>query len=127
MIAHIDIAGIKYEVEDSLKAYITKKIGRLDRFLPRKARKSVKAEVKIRFVNQPNGNKYECDVILHVPETQINAHDTTMNAFAAVDIVEEKLKNQLRKYKDNHVIAIKGRRHSILRRIKARLARGEAL
>ena len=127
MIEHINITGMKVDVDAPLKAYITKKIGRLDRFMPRHARKSVKAEVRMMYVNRAHGNKYECEVVLHVPDHQLTAKDSTLNMFAAVDIVEQKLKNQLKKYKDNHVVALRGKQHSILRRIKARLARGEAL
>ncbi|HEX4662638.1 MAG TPA: ribosome-associated translation inhibitor RaiA [Candidatus Saccharimonadales bacterium] len=127
MISHIDITGSKVDVDASLKQYIFKKIGRLDKYLPRRARKSVKAEVILRFVNRTHGNKYECEVLLHVPDSQITAKDSTLNMFAAVDIVEEKLKNQLRKYKDKHTVALRGRQHGILRRIKAQLARSQAL
>jgi putative sigma-54 modulation protein len=127
MISHIDITGIKVDVDTALKQYITKKIGRLDKYLPRHARKSVKADVVMREVNRTHGNKYECEVMLHVPDNRITAKDSTLNAFAAVDIVEQKLKNQLRKYKDKHTIAHSGKQHSILHRLKARLARSEAL
>lgn len=127
MIAHMDITGIKCDVDTPLKSYIMKKIGRLDRFLPKHARDTARADVKIRYLDQPNGNKYECYIVLDVPEAQINASDTTMNAFAAVDIVEEKLKNQLKKYKDSREIVKKGGRHGMLHQLKARLARGDAL
>lgn len=100
MLQHIDITGIHYEVDDITKKYIMKKIGRLDRFVSRHGRKSVKAEVVIRQVNRPNGNKYECEVNFVVPGKVLNATDSTMNALAAVDIVEAKLSEQLRKYKD---------------------------
>lgn len=124
MISHIDITGIKIDLDSSLKAYVNKKIGRLDKYLPRRARKSLKAEVVIRQVNRTHGNKYECEVILKVPRSQITAKDSTLNMFAAVDIVEEKLKHQLKKYKDKHTVALSGRQHGMLRRLKARLGRG---
>lgn len=127
MIAHMDITGIKCDVDTPLKSYIVKKIGRLDRFLPKNARQTARADVKIRHLNEPNGNKYECYIVLDVPDAQINASDSTMNAFAAVDIVEEKLKNQLKKYKDSRDQLKKGGRHGILRKLKTRLARGDAL
>lgn len=100
MIASIDITGIKYELSDRTKKYVTEKIGRLDRFAPIHARKSMRAEVKLRQVDLPHGNKYEAEVILYVPDKTITAKDTTLNMMAAIDIVEEKLATQLRKYKD---------------------------
>jgi putative sigma-54 modulation protein len=103
MIEPIDIAGLKLELDEDIKKYIYRKIGRLDRYLSRHARKSVRAEVKLRDVGRKYGNKYECEVILHMPSEAITAKDSTMNMFAAVDIVEAKLKNQLKKYKETHI------------------------
>jgi putative sigma-54 modulation protein len=100
MIEPIDIVGQKFELDEDIKRYVRKKIGRLDRYLSRHARKSVKAEVKLRDVGKNHGNKYECEVILHLPNETVVAKDSTLNIFAAVDIVEVKLKNQLKKYKD---------------------------
>mgnify|MGYP001333816488 CR=1 FL=1 len=120
MITHIDITGVRYQVDDTTKKYVIKKIGRLDRYLPRHARKSVKAEVLLKEVNRASGNKYECDVNLIVPRRLINAKDSTLNMLAAIDIVEEKLKSQLRKYHDEHVPR-GGKAQNLIRRIKHRM------
>ena len=61
------------------------------------------AEVKLKEVNRDHGNKYEAEIILNVPDKHITAKDSTVNMLAAVDIVEHKLANQLKKYKDTHV------------------------
>lgn len=103
MIQSIAITGVKYDIDEKTKRYVTKKIGNLDRFLPRHARKSVTAEVKLKEVNRDHGNKYEAEVILHVPDKQLTASDTTVNMMAAIDIVETKIATQLKKYKDLHV------------------------
>lgn len=106
MITTIDITGIKYDVNKKTHKYILEKVGKLDKFVPTHARKSMAAAVKLREVNQAHGNKYEAEVILTVPDKVITAKDTTMNMMAAIDIVEAKLIAQLRKYKDS-VIARK--------------------
>jgi putative sigma-54 modulation protein len=103
MIASIDITGIKYNVNDKTQKYVMEKVGKLDRYVPTHARKSMVADVKLRQVNRDHGNKYEAEVILQVPEKTITAKDTTMNMMAAIDIVEAKLIAQLRKYKDSVV------------------------
>lgn len=103
MIENLTITGIKYELTDTTKKYVEKKVGALDKYLPRHARKSVTADVKINQINNPGGNKYEVEVILNVPEKVITAKDSTMNVLAAVDIVEAKLVGQLRKYKQANV------------------------
>lgn len=101
MISHIDISGIHYEVSEDLKKYVTKKIGRLDRFVPRHARKTLKAEIRLTELKTKT-DRNQCEITLHLPEQQLAAHDATINMFAAVDIVETKLKTQLKKYKDSH-------------------------
>ncbi len=100
MIKNITISGLNgYELDVAAKRYVRKKIGRLDRYLPRHARKSLHVEVKLRQVNRSHGNKYECDVVLRAPHQTLTAKESTVNMLAAIDIVEEKIKNQLKKYK----------------------------
>lgn len=101
MIASIDITGIKYDVNEKTEKYVREKVGKLDRYAPMHTRKSISAAVKLRQVNQENGNKYEAEVILQVPDKVIAAKDTTMNMMAAIDIVEAKLVTQLKKYKES--------------------------
>ena len=114
MIASIDITGIKYNVSEKLHKYIVDKVGKLDRYVPPHARKSLVADVKLRQVNRDHGNKYEAEVILKVPEKTIVAKDSTLNMHAAVDIVEAKLADQLRKYKETHQ-PVKGWRARVAR------------
>lgn len=99
MIASVDITGIKYTITEKTRKYIQDKIGKLDKYAPMHARKSMAADIKLREVNKDHGNKYEVEVILQVPGRVITASDTTLNMMAAVDIVESKLIAQLRKYK----------------------------
>ena len=110
MIASIDITGVKYNVGDQARKYVLRRISKLDRYLPRHARKSVTADVKLKQVNRDHGNKYEAEIILNVPDKQITASDSTVNMFAAIDIVEAKLVSQLRKYKQATIAHVGNRR-----------------
>lgn len=101
MITNLNISSKGYELTDDIKKYLNKKIGRIDRFAPRHARKSLKADVKL-VEKKTKSDKFECEVILHLPEKRLTAKADTVNMFAAVDIVETKLKNQLSKYKGTH-------------------------
>lgn len=101
MISQIEITGIHYEVSEDLKKYISKKIGKLDKYTPRHARKTIRAEVKL-SERKTKSDRNQCEVILHLPEQQVMAKESTVNMFAAIDIVETKIKNQLKKYKDSH-------------------------
>lgn len=122
MIESIVISGVKYTPDEKTKKYVLKKIARLDRFLPRHARKSVTAEVKLKEVNRNHGNKYEAEVILHVPDKQLTAKDSTVNILAAIDIVEAKLVSQLRRYKDTQLAHL-GKTRAVLSRFKRSYAR----
>ena len=122
MITHIEITGVgNYTPDDSTKKYVMKKIGGLDRLAPRHARKSMHAEVRLAEVNRDNGNKYEVDVIMSVPDKRLRATDSTLNMFAAIDIVEAKLATQIRKYKEENLPHV-GRR-KMLDRFKRSYAR----
>ncbi|HKR82141.1 MAG TPA: ribosome-associated translation inhibitor RaiA [Candidatus Saccharimonadales bacterium] len=120
MIQKIDIAGVHMQVGDDLKKYVTKKIGNLDRYLPRVARESVHVEVKCKESNARGKNERTCEIVLHVPHETLTVKETTMNIYAAIDIAEEKLKTQLKKYKDRH--GVKGFRRRALARLKRRPA-----
>lgn len=122
MIQSIAITGVKYDIDDTTKKYVARKIGRLDRYLPRHARKSVTAEVKLKEVNREHGNKYEAEIILYVPDKQLMAKDSTANMLSAVDIVEAKIATQLKKYKELH-IGHTGKTRSILANFKRSYAR----
>jgi putative sigma-54 modulation protein len=121
MITSIEITGIKYELDETTKKYVNKKIGRLDRYLPRHARDSVTAEVRLKEVNREHGNKYEAEVVLNVPDKTITAKDSTLNMLAAIDIVEAKIVSQLRKYKEATIGHV-GRR-GVMSRFKRSYAR----
>jgi len=110
MITSIQVTGKAYKVDDITRKYVTKRIGRLDRYLPRHARKSVSADIKLAQVNHDHGNKYEAEVILDIPGTIITAKDSTSNMVAAIDIVEAKIRAQLRDYKQTTIAHIGKRR-----------------
>ena len=123
MIESIDITGVKYNAGDQIQRYVKKRIARLDRFLPKHARKSVTADVKLKQVNKDHGNKYEAEIIINVPDRRLTAKDSTVNMFAAVDIVEAKLISQLRKYKQATIAHVGDRRS--LSRFKRRTLSSE--
>jgi putative sigma-54 modulation protein len=121
MITTIEITGIKYDVDDTTKKYVMKKIGKLDRYLPKHARESVHVEVRLKEVNRANGNKYEAEVTINVPDKTVTAKDSTLNMLAAVDIVEAKIVSQLRKYKQASIGHV-GRR-GVMSKFKRSFAR----
>ena len=122
MIKDITITGVKYELNATTKKYVERKIGSLGKYLPRHARKSASADVKIKQIDNPGGNKYEAEAIINVPDKKIVAKDSTMNVLAAVDIVEARLNGQVRKYTDD-VLAHVGGSRGVLAKLKQTFGR----
>ena len=100
MIEKIDISGSNYKIKDSFKKYAIKRIGKLDRYLPRGNKKDVVAKIVVTEVNRAHGNKYEISANLEIPGGKvISAKDECSNIFAGVDILEAKLTGQIRRFK----------------------------
>jgi ribosomal subunit interface protein len=102
MIQKLEITGVHLKVDKKLHDYTTKKIGKLDRYMSRHVRESAHAEIFLKEAKIKAKKECTCEVVLHLPKDTITTKETTMNIFAAVDIVEAKLKNQLKKYKETH-------------------------
>lgn len=102
MIQKIEISGVHVTIDDELKKYITKKVGKLDSYMQRHVRTSAHAEVILKKSKAKDKAACSCEVVLKVPNEVLRAEETTLNFYAAVDIVEEKLKSQLKKYKTIH-------------------------
>lgn len=117
MIQKMEIAGVHMDIEPKLNKYIVKKIGNMDKYLPRQARESAHVEVKLKEQKIKEKKQYTCDVVLHLPHDSIKLSETTMNIFASVDIVETKLKNLIKKYKEKHTKKRFAR--NVIRKIKS--------
>jgi ribosomal subunit interface protein len=106
MIAKFDLKGVHTTIDAAIQKYATKKIGNLDKYLPRAHRDSVHAVVELKqAAKAKEQKKYTCDVTLHLPHGTLHVAESTLNMFAAIDIVEAKLKLQIKKYKESHASA----------------------
>ncbi len=117
MIQKLEISGVHTEVDKKLREYVTKKIGKLDRFTPRKTREALHAEVILKNTKAKDKKHCVCEVVMILPHDKIIVTEATMNMYASVDIVETKLKNLLKKYKETHsTLALHKRMLSRMRR-----------
>jgi ribosomal subunit interface protein len=82
----------------------------MDRYIPKRHRESAHLEVRLKEVKNNGRKESVCEVTLHLPHELITITEATVNMYAAVDIVETKLKQQIKKYKDSHTSG-KMRRH----------------
>jgi len=120
MLQKFEIRGVHAKIDDNLRKYATKKIGNLDKYLPRQHRASAHAEVCLKESKAKDKKQCICEVTLHLPHETINIEESTVNMYAAVDIAEAKLKQQIKKYKDSHTTG-KLHRH-LLARLRRRTA-----
>lgn len=96
----IQLKGRNYEIDRELKKYVTRKLGHLDRYLPHgHASQGMSVEI-FKDPSGREGNNYKVVVRLKVPGPDIVAETATINPHSAIDIVEQKLKMQIHKYKD---------------------------
>ena len=71
-------------------------------------------EVHLKETGKRGNLQSRCEVTLHLPHQNIIIKESAVNLYAAVDIVEAKLKQQLQKYKELHASG-KQRRHMFAR------------
>jgi putative sigma-54 modulation protein len=98
----LEITGVHMDLDPKIQKYVTTKLNKLEKYLPRHARESAHAEVFLKERKIKTRKECTCEVVMHLPKDTIRTAETTMNIYAAVDIVEAKLKNQLKKYKETH-------------------------
>lgn len=107
----LKVSGNNFELSKKVVDYVNDKIGELDKYLPRAARQ---ATGRVILSMDPSGredNQFVCEAHIEVPGALLQAKEPTINIYAAIDIVEAKLKAQVVKYKDKH--SPKGSRRKI--------------
>ncbi len=102
MVERMELKGVHLTIDENLRKYIQRKLGRLDRFMSKHCRQSAHMEVTLKESKAKGGKLCHCDVTLHLPQDTIVIKESTLNMFAAVDIAEAKLKMQLKKHKETH-------------------------
>lgn len=102
MFQKFEIRGVHTDIDSKLQAYVTKKIGSLDRYVSRHARASARAEVHLKNNQLKGAQNSRCEIKVSLPKETIIIKEDGINMYAAVDIAEAKLKQQLQKYKELH-------------------------
>lgn len=98
----LDITGRHFEVDDKIGDYLDKKIGSLDKYLPKTTAVTHASVVLAQDASNKEGNENVCEVIIDVKKDRFQATEATSNMYAAIDICEQKLKSQITRYKDKH-------------------------
>jgi len=90
------ISGKNLEVSDSLRTYVEKKIGRLDRYLPN----VIDARVELVVENTRAAKDSQiAQVTLRTKQAILRAEEASADMFASIDAVFEKMQRQADRYK----------------------------
>ena len=95
----VSITNLNTEVDSSTAEYITEKVKKLYRYIPRNSREGARFEVKLKEISETNEHKVELELILIMPEKTMTASGKALTFKAAIDGVEEKMEGQLRRHK----------------------------
>lgn len=97
----LNIISVHTAADDNLRKYLVRKIERLDKYLPRHDRASAHAEVRLKESPRARNRqqRFTCEVTLHLPHDTLNVTETALNMYAAIDIVETKLRLMIAKHK----------------------------
>ncbi len=99
----IQFTGRNFEIDAEMHKYVERKLGNLDKYLPRTHRNQ---GMSVEIFKDPSGkedNRYRIVAVLKVQGPDLVAETATINPHSAVDIVEQKLKIQIRKYKEKRM------------------------
>jgi putative sigma-54 modulation protein len=90
------IAGKNLEITDSLRKYVEKKIGRLDRYLPN----IIDARVELGVENTRAAKDSQiAQVTLRTKHAILRAEESSSDMFASIDAVFDKMQRQADRYK----------------------------
>ena len=99
----LQTTGRHFELDEKILAYVDKKLGKLDKYLPRNTRDGLSGTVVLEYDESlTQDTQCICEVQIEVKGERMYAKESTMNMYAAIDICEQKLKNQVLTYKSKH-------------------------
>lgn len=98
----LTIEGIHMNINPDQGKYIRKRMNRLEKYVPRRARASAHAEVTLKKQPLKARHNFTCEISLYLPQEILNCQETTQHPYAAIDVATAKLQTQIEKYKDEH-------------------------
>ena len=99
------VNGRNIEVTDYMREYVTKKVGRLERYLPQIG--DVRADLNQNMARSAD-DRFTAQITIWTNGQILRAEESTSDIFASVDATVDKISSQIRRFK--------GRRHDSKRR-----------
>ena len=118
MLERIEITAKAFHLSEIENNHIKTRVGDLDKYIPRHARRSAHAEVVVKQGSVKGKIAYMTEIVLHLPKSVLAAQGASTSVEESVDIAEGKLKAQVVKYKSRRV-SISNIRHKLFRRKKS--------
>ena len=90
------VHGRNVDVTDYMKEYVTKKVGKLERYLPQIG--EVRAELTQNMTRSAN-DRYTAQVTIWANGQILRAEEATSDIFASIDATVDKISSQIRRFK----------------------------
>jgi len=88
-----NIRGNNIEVTEAIKAYVKKKIGKLERYFDETPTSDVNVRLSV------YNNEQRIEVTIAMKDLLLRAEERHIDLYAAIDLVVDKLERQIRKHK----------------------------
>lgn len=98
-----NVRGENVEVTDAIRAYVEGKISKLNKYF--NDGHEVTAYVNLKVYTE---KRAKVEVTIPAKNVTLRAEDTSQDMYASIDLVEEKLERQIRKYKTRTNRKVKG-------------------
>lgn len=113
----LQTTGRHFELDPKILKYVDDKLAKLDKYLPRRSRDGLAGHVILELDESlSQDQRCTCEVHFEVKGERLQARESTLNMYAAIDICEQKLKSQILTYKSKHEPA-RNRRQRLWNRI----------
>jgi len=103
----ITLLGSNLDITPSLKTYVEDKLGTLAKLIKHFDDEGV-AELKVDLARSTNHHKkglvFRVDANLRLPGRMLRADDENLDIRTAIDMVEDKLRREIEKYKTQHEV-----------------------
>lgn len=91
-----NIRGENIEVTDAIRAYVEKRVSKLERYFDKERSPEATAHVNLKVYSDKNA---KVEVTIPLPYIVLRAEETSHDLYASIDLVVDKLERQIRKFK----------------------------
>jgi putative sigma-54 modulation protein len=116
------VHGRNVDVTDYVKEYVTKKVGKLERYLPQI--NEVRAELTQNMTRSAD-DRFTAQVTLWANGQILRAEESTSDIFASIDATVDKMSSQIRRFKGRRYDNRRRASHAVTREVEQQAAIAE--